>query len=226
MDWTHVISALLSVFIALFAWLSVRTKASSGTVGELRKRISEAEKVIDELREELANERALRRKAEAAHETERAEWQSKLLNVVNELLATKIRVSEDDAKNKELSMELIRLRRAMVELDHPVIVAATYDGSIVYASDEIDDLLGYGPRELIGKNVKILVDRGGDVQRHVDAMERAVTSGLTRDPSDAIISSAKHKNGSPVKVRVSLIMDAENKQFVATIRRYINLAQL
>jgi PAS domain S-box-containing protein len=95
------------------------------------------------------------------------------------------------------------LARQLLDAAPDASVVSDVDGHIIYANARIEDVLGYSPAELIGRDVETLVPE------RVRAKHAGLRSGYSADPSPRPMGSGLqlhglHKAGHEIPVEISL----------------------
>ena len=99
------------------------------------------------------------------------------------------------------------------------VIVCDETGQIVFANANVTHLLGYGPEELMGKRVEMLVP-GTARSHHTELRKRYMRRSATRPMSEGGNLEASHKSGKTIPVSISLNPMTESGQsfVIAAIR--------
>jgi len=123
----------------------------------------------------------------------------------------------NDELDAQLSSDL--LLKLIVELHFDGLLVVDRAGSIVHASSGVPDLFGYSESELLNQCVDILVPEGIRA-RHAQLREQYFERPRTITLRGRGEIYGRHKDGTPVPLRVGLTFNAANQTvYVAMVRQ-------
>ncbi|NHJ83871.1 MAG: PAS domain S-box protein [Asgard group archaeon] len=112
-----------------------------------------------------------------------------------------------DISRRKLMEQQRRLLENIVENSKEVVISAKENGEIIYANAPTEDILGYKPEELVGKNITVLAPPGGEES------QQQMFDNLKSTQKSTFETIRKHKDGSliPVIITLSAIEDLETQ---------------
>lgn len=150
------------------------------------------------------------------NDNENVKWQGRFQDISKRVMAEK-KITE--SKNRFES-----LMRAAPD----GILIVDEDGLIENANDEIYEMLGYRPSELLGKPIELLVPEHNE-KKHIAYREKFAKNPHKRSMGSGLDLFAQHKNGSKVPVDIKLgPCEKGNQRTIAIVRdisKYRNTQQ-
>ncbi|WP_227352630.1 PAS domain-containing protein [Haladaptatus salinisoli] len=124
----------------------------------------------------------------------------------------------DDASSEVAAVEDTVFRR-LVQQTTDAVVIATSDGTIVFANRAVEDVFGYAPTALEGRELTTLIPERLR-QRHRAAFERYVRTGERTIPWNAIELPGLRADGTEIPLSMSFHVDAEtdDQRFIGVLR--------
>ncbi|WP_321397555.1 PAS domain-containing sensor histidine kinase [Emcibacter sp.] len=109
--------------------------------------------------------------------------------------------------------------RLIVEEVTDVVVLSDQAANILYVNPVIEQLLGYKPEEVLGQNVKILM-QGADQKQHDEYVTSYIDSGFPRIIGIGRDVVCRHKSGEPMpfELRITETVLQGRRYFIGTLR--------
>jgi PAS domain S-box-containing protein len=166
-----------------------------------------------------SNQRVVKFKKNSIAKHKNGEIMSVIIQVVHDLQQGTLTLFIE--KSHDLELNSPSLVKALVNLSMIPVIAVNELGIIVLASNSALDVFGYSHEELMGKNIRILMQEEIG-NRHDEYIKRYLNTKVKRVVDKVRQLQALRKNGElfPIELKVTAIENDSNvvKYFVAYIR--------
>ncbi|MFB9805101.1 PAS domain S-box protein [Haladaptatus pallidirubidus] len=124
----------------------------------------------------------------------------------------------NSAPSDEVTVEDAVFRRLVQQTTDAVVIAAN-DGTILFANQSVEDVFGYAPGELEGRQLSAIIPERLR-QRHQAAFARHVRTGERTIPWNAIELLGRCADGTEVPLSVSFheSTEADSQRFIGVMR--------
>ena len=135
------------------------------------------------------------------------------LEKIKSLEAENKRLSEDIVSAEKLQQQLISEKArylSLIDCSTDVVWRINLEGVFTFVSKAVEDMMGYSPKELIGKSCSLLL-KGDSAQKAFASLENR-KKGLLENKSYFFELIHRKKDGSefPCEVRTAPILDSED----------------
>lgn len=230
-NWTRIIEIVVGAIVVIVTgsgglFVYLRSRTSDERIKKIETEYQDDIKRSDDMRrkdrEEFDkrlndNAQAMEHANERIALSEQAEERcmKRLKKLMDDLAEQRLLDIERDASIKVLTLEVNRLMVLLALHAKPTVITAGFDGIVLHVSDEVTDMLGYQPEELIGKDVDVIIPPELRDQHH-KAMAAASERNYIRGAGVIIEADALHKQGHRVPVTVSLTGKKLGGEFIIT----------
>jgi PAS domain S-box-containing protein len=190
------------------SWEAIVSDADAAAVAE----------VVEQLLEAEGGHHSINENVTADGETIICEWHNRVVtNDEGDVVA--IFSQFQDVTDRRRRQEELERHRAIVEAARPTILTVDESGTILSANPSVRDTFGYGPGDVEGEPVTVLMD-DETAASHEAAFERYLRSGEPTTDWDSGEFVGKHRDGTaiPLSITISEVSYEGDHYFVGILR--------